>query len=342
MKKIFQFILNSLEVLLSIDSPTGLTIGISNYIFEELLCMGYKPIKNQDDSIFVNLNKSAQSRRIITAHMDTIGAMISASTGKKNYKLSPIGGLNANNIEAENCCIITRNGKKFSATIQLENASVHVNNEYNLTPRTFNTIEVVPDMPDIDKSDVRIGDFVAIDPKLKILDNGYIKSRFLDDKLGVAILLGLCKFFSNSNFCPDIAFFFATNEETGNGCAQLATYDFDELVAVDMGCVGEGLSCSERQVSICVKDSSGPYNYNLTNRLINLATDNKINYAVDIYPFYKSDASVAIKAGANICHALIGPGVYASHGYERSHLEGVQATYDLLNAYIINKLDNCK
>ena len=181
---------------------------------------------------------------------------------------------------------------------------------------------------------IETGNFIAIDPKTTITQEGFIKSRFLDDKISVAILLGLINYIKQHNLeiIPTLKIIFSTYEEVGHGASHIP--EVDELIAVDMGCIGEDLNCTEQDVSICVKDSSGPYDYKMVNKLIQLAKENNLNYAVDVYPFYGSDVSAALRGGNNIKGALIGPGVHASHGMERTHIKAVENTLKLLIAYI--------
>ena len=168
-------------------------------------------------------------------------------------------------------------------------------------------------------------------------ESGYIKSRFLDDKLSSAILLGFAKYLKEENITPDrqIYLHFTIYEEVGHGGSAPVPEGVTEAWSVDMGCVGEGLTCTERQVSICAKDKGGPYNYDIVSKLVALAEENGIDYAVDIYPFYGSDVEATLKAGYDIRHALIGPGVFASHGYERSHKDGVLNTLRLIMAFML-------
>ncbi|MFR1809526.1 MAG: peptidase M42, partial [Pygmaiobacter massiliensis] len=180
------------------------------------------------------------------------------------------------------------------------------------------------------------GDYVCFDPRLTVTETGYIKSRFLDDKLSVAILLGLAKSISEKETVParEVWLHVTVFEEVGHGGCASVPAGVQEILAVDMGCVGDDLGCTETQVSICAKDSRGPYNYDMTTKLIALAKEAKLDYAVDVYPYYGSDADAALEAGHDLRHALIGAGVYASHGYERSHKEGVKNTYQLVKAFV--------
>jgi len=183
--------------------------------------------------------------------------------------------------------------------------------------------------------DILPGDFICFDTKTVFTDTGFLKSRFLDDKMSVSIILTLLKHFKDENITPDhnLVIIFSTYEEVGHGMSHLPC-EFDEFVAVDMGCIGDDLSCTEYDVSICAKDSSGPYDYELTTRLINLAKGANLNFAVDIYPMYGSDVSAAFRGGHDMKGALIGPGVAASHGMERSHLKAAENTFKLLHLYL--------
>ena len=220
-------------------------------------------------------------------------------------------------------------------------ASVHVNGSYADTKRSFDTVEAVIDEDVKSADDVRalgieVGDMVCFEPRTRITESGYIKSRFLDDKLSVGVLLGLAKYLSDTNSRPQRRTYVHVTvyEEVGHGGAGSVPDGVTEAISVDMGCVGEGLSCTEKQVSICAKDSGGPYSYALVSRLIEAAKSAGADYAVDVYPHYGSDVEATLSAGSDIRHGLIGPGVYASHGYERSHLDGVYNTLALLTSFL--------
>lgn len=182
---------------------------------------------------------------------------------------------------------------------------------------------------------INAGDFVCFDPRTTVTESGYIKSRFIDDKLSVALLLGFAKRLKENGgtLSRKVYAFITTYEEIGHGACSGIPFEAEEMIAVDMGCIGEGLACSETQVSICAKDSSGPSDYEVTSALIRCARENGIDYAVDIYPSYGSDADMALRAGYDVRHCVVGQGVYASHGYERTHIDGVRNTLALLEAY---------
>jgi putative aminopeptidase FrvX len=250
--------------------------------------------------------------------------------------------MQAENGEAENVTVYTRSGQVYEGTLQLCNASVHVNGSYGDTKRSFDTTEVVLDQDVKSKEDcqalgIQVGDIVCFDPRTRVTGSGYIKSRFLDDKLSVGILLGLAKYVAEQKCAlPRRVYLHITvYEEVGHGGAASVPAGVTEAISVDMGCVGDGLNCTERQVSICVKDSGGPYNYNVVSGLLEAAARTGADYALDVYPHYGSDVEATLQAGHDLRHGLIGPGVYASHGYERSHLDGVENTLKLLVGYLL-------
>lgn len=342
MDKLLKYILEQTKSILAIDSPTGYTKDGAMYLMEEYKRLGYNPIMTVKGGVLVDLGGQNQDDALlIEAHMDTLGAMVSEIKGNGRLKLTPLGGLNPNNVEAENCRVITRFNGKYEGTFQLNNASIHVNRDYNETKRGYDAMEVVLDhkvfsKEDTEKLGIMVGDIVAFDPRTTITSEGYIKSRFLDDKLSVGILLGLAKFMKENNIKTErkIYHHITVYEEVGHGACGTVPEGVTEILSVDMGCVGDGLGCQEHQVSICAKDSRGPYNYDVVSKLIEVAKKKELDFAVDVYPFYGSDADAALSAGYDVKHGLIGAGVYASHGYERSHLDGVNNTLELLKGYI--------
>ena len=335
------YCLDVLQKLLAIDSPSGFTDKAADYLMQELTALGYAPEKTRKGGVVCCLG-GEEDALILMAHVDTLGGMVSSIKGNGRLLISPVGGLRAENCEAENCVIYTRDGKKYTGTLQLSNASVHVNSNYGETKRTFETTEIVIDEATKNAAETRalgieIGDFVCFDPRMTVTETGYIKSRFLDDKLSAAMLLAYAKELKDSGRTPKrkIYLHFTVYEEVGHGASASVPADVVEAISVDMGCVGDGLTCTEREVSICAKDSGGPYDYSVTTALVQAAKDAGVKYAVDVYPRYGSDVEASLRAGYDVRHALIGAGVYASHGYERSHIEGVENTLKLLEAYTL-------
>lgn len=276
--------------LLGVDSPTGFTDRAAAWVLEAFQGLGFEARLTTKGGVLIDLGgQNVDDALLLEAHTDTLGAMVAEVKSSGRLRLTPLGGMNANNAEAENVRVYTRQGKVLEGTCQLCNASVHVNGDYSSAKRCFDTVEVVLDAKADSREEtialgVQVGDIVCFEPRTRITETGYIKSRFLDDKLSVGILLGL--------------------------------------------------ACTERQVSICAKDSGGPYSYQVVGKLIEAAKAEGADYAVDVYPHYGSDVEATLGAGCDIRHGLIGAGVYASHGYERSHVDGVYNTLKVLKGYL--------
>ena len=258
-----------------------------------------------------------------------------------HLRITNLGGLLFPTLDGEYCRIHTRSGKVYTGTILSTSPSVHVYKDSRSKTRDEDNMYIRLDEKVTSKKDtialgIDNGDFVAIDTKFEFTESGYVKTRFLDDKASVFILVTYLQRLKEMNKVPEcnLKVIFTTYEEVGHGASQVPA--IDELLAVDMGCIGTDLSCTEEQVSICAKDGSGPYDYKMVSKLIELAKKEEINYAVDIYPFYSSDASAALRGGADIKGALIGPGIHASHGMERTHIKGIINTIKLVESYIDN------
>ncbi|MCD7771804.1 MAG: M42 family metallopeptidase [Oscillospiraceae bacterium] len=328
--------------LLAIDSPSGYTERAATWVKDEFEGLGFKATITEKGGVIADLGGIAKDDALLLeAHTDTLGGMVCEITGSGRLKITNLGGMEANNAEAENVRIYTREQFVYEGTLQLCNASVHVNGEYHSTKRSFDTMEVVIDenvssADDVRKLGIEVGDIVCFEPRTRLTQSGYIKSRFLDDKLSVGILLGFAKYVADNNIkLPRKTYVHITvYEEVGHGGSGSVPDGVTEAISVDMGCVGNGLTCTERQVSICAKDSGGPYSYQVVSKLIAAAKKEGADYAVDVYPHYGSDVEATLRAGYDIRHGLIGAGVYASHGYERSHVDGIMNTLKVLKGYL--------
>ena len=340
------YVTEVLRGILAKDSPSGFTRQAADYTIEQFRALGYAPILTRKGGVFCEIGgaeNSADGALLLSAHIDTLGAMVRQIKANGRLLLRNIGGLDANNTETETVRVYTRDGRIYTGTLQLANASTHVNGSATGTVRTFGNVEVVLDedvksAEDTKALGIEVGCYECVDPKTVITDTGYIKSRFLDDKLSAATLLGIAKWIHDENIeLPrKVYMHFTVYEEIGHGSAGVMPADVTEILGVDMGCVGDDLACTEKDVSICAADSAGPYDYDINCRLIALAKENELSYAVDVYPYYSSDCSAAVRV-YDVRQALIGAGVYASHGYERSHLDGVKNTFALLCAYLQDK-----
>lgn len=343
MTKYTEFAVEKTCELLAIDSPTGFTGGAVRYLEDEFVALGFDVELTEKGGLLVDLGgkESIAGALMLAAHTDTLGGMVAELKGNGRLRITNLGGMRAENAECENVRVYTRGGNVYEGTLQLINPSVHVNGQYADTKRTFDTTEIVLDedvtsVDDLKNLGIEVGDIVAFEPRTRVTDSGYIKSRFLDDKLSVGILLGFAKYVKDNGIeLPRRTYIHVTvYEEVGHGGAASVPRGVTEAISVDMGCVGQGLNCTERQVSICAKDSHGPYNYDVVGRLIEAAKSEGADYAVDVYPFYGSDVEATLSAGYDIRHGLIGSGVYASHGYERSHKDGVKNTLLVLKGYL--------
>jgi len=334
--------------LVNIPSPSGYTKTIMQFIGNYLKSAGIEYKQTNKGAIIATLEgENDTSHRLLTAHVDTLGAMVKEVKANGRLKLTMIGGFKWNAVEGEYCTIHTAQGKKIRGTILLHETTVHVYSNPDTIKRDANHIEVRIDEKCFNADDVRaagidVGDFVSFDPRFETTDTGFIKSRHLDDKASTTLLLQLVKNIKENDIKLPYTthFYISNNEEIGYGGNSNVPEQVVEYIAVDMGAIGDGQSSDEYTVSICAKDSSGPYHYELTRHLVELAKTNAIDYKLDIYPNYGSDASAAIRAGFDVKHALFGPGIEASHAYERTHVDSLRATAQMLYTYVISRMDS--
>ena len=328
-----------LREILGIPSPTGYTREVLAHIEKRLNEAGIKTYYTNKGALIAG--NHPEPELVIAGHVDTLGAMVKGILPDGHLSFTKIGGLLLPTFEGEYCTIITRSGKKFRGTLLLKNPSVHVNREAGKKERKEENMyirldELVEKKEDTEKLGIRPGDFIAFDPKFEYV-NGFVKAHFLDDKASVAVMIDLLLDLADELEKLPVAFFFSPYEEVGHGGSAGYPSSTKELLVVDMGVVGEGVYGKETAVSIAAKDSTGPYDYEMTTRLIELAEKNDIPHVVDIFPYYGSDGSAALRAGWDFRVALIGPGVHASHGMERTHVKGLLATKELIMAYIEEK-----
>ena len=328
--------------LLAIDSPSGFTANAASWVKNTFASLGFSAQITTKGGVLIDLGgKDANDGLLLEAHADTLGAMVAEIKGSGCLRLTALGGMRPENAEAENIRVYTRCGKIYEGTCQLHNPSIHVNGSYGDTKRSWDTVEIILDedvssAADTRKLGIEVGDIVCFDPRTRRTESGYLKSRFLDDKLSVGILLGFAKYLADNKITPQRRTWVHVTvyEEVGHGGSASVPGGITEAISVDMGCVGDGLQCTEKQVSICAKDSGGPYSYEVVGKLIDAAKKTEADYAVDVYPYYGSDVEATLRSGVDIRHGLIGAGVFASHGYERSHIDGVYNTLKVLCGYL--------
>lgn len=336
-----------ITTLTNIPSPTGFTKTIMNYIVSELQSFGYEPVRTHKGGVMVSVTgKDDDKHRVVTAHLDTLGAMVRAIKPDGRLKMDLVGGFVYNAIEGENCTVhVAKNGKEISGTILMHQASVHVYKDAGTAERNQANMEVRLDEKVTTAEETRalgieVGDFISFDPRVVVTPNGFIKSRHLDDKVSAAILLKLLKTYKEEGTeLPYTShFYFSAFEEVGHGANSSLPSQTVEYLAVDMGAMGDDQATDEYTVSICVKDASGPYHYELRQHMVSLCEAQNIPYKLDIYPYYGSDASAALSAGAEVRHALLGAGIESSHSYERTHTDSVEATERLVDAYLKSEM----
>lgn len=340
------FLLNFLTGLLNTPSPTGYTTQALQFVqaaFSTLQIESHLTTKGTLVATWPGT--TAALPRALTAHVDTLGAMvkeIDAGTGR--LRLSRLGGFAWSSVEGEGCTIITGDGRSIRGTILPRKASVHVHSgpEVEKLERNDANMEVRVDAKvrsgeDTRRLGVEVGDFIAFDPRVEVTDTGFVRSRHLDDKASVACIVAACQALRTAELAPSqtTSILISHYEEVGHGAAAGLPADLAELLAVDMAAVGTGQNSDEYSVGICVKDSGGPYSLEMRRKLVALAQAADISYKLDIYPFYGSDGGAAWRAGADVRVGLVGPGVDASHHYERTHLDSLVATTRLLIEYML-------
>lgn len=335
-----EYILENLKEILLVDSPTGFTKQIMRVLDRKVKELGFTMEYNNKGNgiIFVKGGDCGKTIGVLS-HVDTLGLMVRSINEDGTLNFTTLGGVLLPTIDSEYCKIYTSTGKVYSGTVLSNSPSAHVYGDSRTLERNKENMHIRLDKDVSNKEDVlnlgiENGDFACIDTKTVIVED-FIKSRFLDDKVCVALILGLLKHIKENNitFKCNVKFIFSTYEEVGHGAGHIPS-DISECIALDMGCIGKDLSCTEKDVSICAKDGGGPYDYDMVNKLKTIAKKDKLNYAVDIYEFYSSDVTAGLRGGNDIKGALIGPGIHASHGLERTHYKGIENTLKLLLKYL--------
>ncbi len=341
-----QFIMNHpktlafLKEILMTPSPTGFMPLIVPKVKKAFQELGYPITQDKKGNILIRIEGRSSEKTIgLSGHLDTLGAMVRSIKDNGRLRITTIGGYAFSTIEGEYCLVHPRGQKAISGTVLTTSPSVHVNPDAKTQERSEENMEIrideiVSTKAEVESLGIRVGDYISFDPRTEILDNGYIKSRHLDDKAGVASIYAYLEFLSARNLKPahNLVVLLSTYEEVGHGAACIPP-EVDELLAVDMGAMGLDLGGNEEKVSICAKDSSGPYDYDMTGKLIELAEMSALNFVIDVFPFYGSDVSAALRGGNDLKGALIGPGVHASHGMERTHVNALEDTAHLLALY---------
>jgi len=339
------YLTRTLVDLLQTPSPTGDTEYAISFIQGELESMGVSTERTIKGALVARLDGLSRDKpRALTAHVDTLGAMVKEIKPNGRLKLAALNGVMWPTVESEGVYVATRSGRQVRGSIVLRNGAVHVNRNAKTEERNEETLEVRLDERTTRAEETRllgieVGDYVYFDPRVEVSDAGFVRSRFLDDKACVACILAAVKALVEGGVTPaqDTTILISNYEEVGHGGRDGLPEFLNELVVLDMGCIGDGLQGDEFHCSVCVKDASGPYSRNLSDKLRGIGERVGIDLKPDVYPFYSSDGSVYWRTGGRAEVALIGPGVDTSHGYERTHTDALIDTAQLVAEYLVDE-----
>lgn len=337
-----EYLTKTLVDLLNTPSPTGDTEYAVSFVQQELEYMGVSTQLTTKGALIASLDGLKKDRpRAITAHVDTLGAIVAQVKANGRLRLSPIGGLMWPTVESEGVSIATRSGRRVRGSLVLTNGAGHVNRQAATMERNADNMEVRLDERTASPEETRllgieVGDFIYFDPRVEQSDSGFIRSRFLDDKACVACALAAIKALRESGVTPAqrTSFLVSNFEEVGHGGMDSLPTDLADLLVLDMACIGDGLQGDEFHCSLCVKDGGGPYSKRLSDRIRTIADQRGIDIRADVYPYYSSDGTAYWRSGGQAEVALIGPGVDTSHGYERTHVDALNDTAALIAEFL--------
>lgn len=331
--------------LLNIHSPTGYHVEAIEYVRRKFEALGMLDLWfTRKGALMAKLNGASSDTPVgLTAHTDTLGLMVKEIKSNGRLKVTKIGGILLPGAENEGVTIRTHDNKRIRGTLVPVNTSNHVNANIHKSERNEDTMEVRLDArtntaEETKALGVGVGDFIFVDPRVELTDTGFIKSRFLDDKAGVASIYGALLAIKEAGLTPPQDVYIQTSiyEEVGHGGSEGFPQGIVELLSVDMGAIGEGQSSDEFSVSICVKDGGGPYHFDMNNKLRRIATAFNIPHKVDIYVFYASDGTAYWRSGGDAKVGLAGPGIAASHSYERTHRDSLTHSSHFLARYMLD------
>ncbi len=331
--------------LLNTPSPTGYSVEGIEYVRRAFSAIPKLELKTTGKGALLATWKGigSDAPRALTAHADTLGALVKEIKPSGRLKLTQLGNYMWNAIEFEGVTIRSADDRRYRGTVLPSNPSTHVNAELRSAERTADLMEVRIDAKTFSAADTRalgieVGDFVFLDPRVEVTETGFIRSRHLDDKAGVAAIYGALLALVEADLSPaqDTSILIANYEEVGHGGSAGLPDGLAELLTIDMAALGEGQNSDEFHVTICVKDSTGPYHFAMNEKLRRIASANGIPFKTDIYPFYGSDGSAYWRSGGDARVGLIGPGVEASHAYERTHKDSLLYSAQLIARYLLD------
>jgi peptidase M42 family hydrolase len=341
----YDYLQETLLQLLAIPSPVGLTDAAARYTAGRLEALDIPYEMTRRGAIRATLRgRESQPARAVVAHLDTLGAMVRSLKDNGRLAIQPIGHWSARFAEGARLTIFTDTGHLRGTCLPLKTSGHAFGDEIDTQPVGWEHVEVRVDAPvrnaaELEAAGVHVGDWIAFDPQTEIDANGYINSRYLDDKAAVAALLAACKAVRDHALpLPvDVHPLLTLTEEVGSGASAALHGEIAEMVSLDISIAAPGQNTSEHAATICMQDMSGPFDYHLTHKLIGLAREHGIAHRRDVFKFYRSDSAAAVEAGNDIRTALIGFGGDASHAQERTHRDALEALSRLVVAYMMSE-----
>ena len=338
-----QFLTDCFKTVVETPSPVGYYVKLNPVLERYAARLGHTVTYDNKSTAYITLEGLDNSKTVLVgAHADTIGMVVRRIDRDGMIRVRQLGGVNYNSLEGETVTVHTRDGRSYTGLMACQSHSVHVFDDARTLERNDNTMIIILDEPitceqDVRNLGIRHGDFVSVDPRCQVTERGYLKSRFIDDKAAIACCFAMLKYLAENNLKPKFRTIlaFPYGEEIGFGGTYVPE-GVSEYVAIDIGLIGPDYDGNEHSVSICAKDNSAPYDYELTSRLIGYAEKAECDYAVDIFYRYGTDGNAAVRAGNNLRSAAFGMAVYCSHGMERTHIRGLENTTNLLLAYVLD------
>jgi peptidase M42 family hydrolase len=333
--------------LLDVPSPTGYTDPIVRVVSAEIERLGLKVELTRRGAIrAVRPGSTRRGARAIVSHLDTLGAQVKALRDNGRLALVPIGHWSARFAEGARGTVFAEKGGYRGTILPLKASGHTYNEEIDVMPASWENVEMrvdalARDKADLDRLGIEVGDTIAIDPQPEFLENGFLVSRHLDNKAGVSVMLAALKAMQeqHAETPVDIHWLFTIAEEIGVGASSVLTHEVASMVAVDNGIAAPGQNSDEFGVTIAMADQTGPFDFHLSKKLVELCRDNEIRYQKDVFRHYRSDSASAIEAGADVRTALITFGVDASHGYERTHMHALRSLAELITAYAVSPVE---
>ncbi len=337
------YLLDCFTRLAETPSPVGYYVRLNPLLAELAGELGLSVTHDHRNTTYITLEGQDNSRTVMLgAHGDTVGFAVRCADSNGMLQVRKLGGINMASTEGETVRVHTRDGKTYTGMAVCKSHSVHVFEDCHTMVRSEDTIRILLDEPVGSRADVKAlgiqnGDAISVDPRVELTSNGYLKSRYIDDKGSMACIYAALKALRDQGLTPKwrTIIAFPYYEEIGMGGAYVPP-EVEEFVSVDIGLIGPELDGHEKAVSICAKDAAAPYDFELTNRLIRHARRLGIDYAVDTFFHYSTDANVALRSGNDLRHGAFGVAVYCSHGRERTHVQGLEATARLVLGYLLD------